>query len=86
MFSDRRGFLKALAAGAAGACVLAEPYRSLAETLRTLVAVGTPRLWVMLVTIRAAAPRSGVACASTLTWDFTGAGVATATVGTVERW
>src|ERR1700733_13270280 len=31
---------------------------SLAGTARTLVAVGTPRLAVMLVTVRAAAPRS----------------------------
>ena len=32
-----------------------------AETVRTLVAVGTARLAFMLVTMRAAAPRNGVA-------------------------
>ena len=48
--------------------------RSRAETERTLVAVGTPRLASMFVTIRAAAPRSGVAPASK-TATFAGAGV-----------
>lgn len=39
MLSDRRGFLKALAAGAAGACMMAEPYRSLAETLHKKIKI-----------------------------------------------
>ena len=46
--------------------------RSRADTERTLVAVGTPRLACMFVTIRAAAPRSGVAPAS-MTTDLVGA-------------
>jgi hypothetical protein len=57
-----------------------------AETVRTLVAVGTPRLAFMLVTIRAAAPRSGVASLSMVAeGDGDGVLVAVATVGTVER-
>ena len=35
-----------------------------AGTVRTLVAVGTPRLASMLATIREAAPRSGTACSA----------------------
>ena len=38
--------------------------RSLAGTARTLVAVGTVRLASMLVTVRAAAPRSGCTSSS----------------------
>jgi L-alanine-DL-glutamate epimerase-like enolase superfamily enzyme len=37
--SDRRGFLKALTAGAAGVCTFAEPYRSVAETLHKKVKI-----------------------------------------------
>ena len=59
-----------------------------AGTVRTLVAVGTARLAVMLATTRAAAPLSGVADAST---GAVGAGPAVAagaaaTAGTAERW
>ena len=39
MFNDRRAFLKAITAGAAGSFLLAEPYRSLAETLRKKVKI-----------------------------------------------
>ena len=65
-----------------------------ADTERTLVAVGTPRLACMFVTIRAAAPRSGVAPAS-MTTDLTGAGAdctvgetlwIVVTAGRGERW
>jgi hypothetical protein len=53
-------------AGAASVSLSAERLTSssLAATLRTLVAVGTLRLAFMLVTMRAAAPRSGVASIS----------------------
>jgi hypothetical protein len=61
-----------------------------AATVRTLVAVGTERLAFILVTMRAAAPRSGVASASIETAGALGvgaaeAGVAEATAGRVER-
>jgi hypothetical protein len=55
--------------------------------VRTLVAVGTAKEASMLVTMRAAAPRSGVASASMATGlEGVGAVVALATVGNVERW
>jgi hypothetical protein len=59
-----------------------------AETLRTLVAVGTPRLAFMFVTMRAAAPRKGVASLSNVASGsvVSGVTVAVATAGTVERW
>src|SRR5487761_2083316 len=59
-----------------------------AEIVRTLVAVGTARLAIMLATIFAAAPRSGVAAASIGAAAFTGAaaGAAATALGTVERW
>ena len=62
---------------------------SRAATVRTLVAVGTPSDASMLATMRAAAPRSGVASGLT---SGAGAGAAGATtcealmVGTGERW
>src|SRR5664280_24542 len=60
--------------------------RSRDDTLRTLVAVGTAKLASMLVTIRAAAPRSGVACVSmSVTGSVSVGGAAVATLGTVER-
>src|SRR5450755_5069170 len=49
---------------------------SLAGTARTLVAVGTPRLAVMLVTVRAAAPRSLLTSAPGPAGGACGAGVA----------
>ena len=60
---------------------------NLADTVRTLVAVGTARLAFILVTIRAAAPRSGVASSSISTMALGGGACTTlvATVGTVER-
>ena len=39
MFHDRRAFLKTLGAGAAGALILAEPYRSLAQSLRKKIKI-----------------------------------------------
>ena len=60
---------------------------SRADTVRTLVAVGTARLASMLATMRAAAPRRGVAASSTSGATTTGAaGADEATLGTVERW
>src|SRR5580692_1821448 len=49
-----------------------------AGTVRTLVAVGTPRLASMLATIREAAPRSGVASSPPAGTMEVGAGAATA--------
>src|ERR1035437_4663525 len=49
---------------------------SLAGTARTLVAVGTPRLAIMLVTVRAAAPRSLLTSAPGPAGGVCGAGVA----------
>ncbi len=63
--------------------------KSRAATVRTLVAVGTLRLAFMLVTMRAAAPRRGVASASIVTGVTGVVGatvVAVATAGNVERW
>jgi hypothetical protein len=61
--------------------------KSRADTVRTLVAVGTARLAFILLTMRAAAPRNGVASASIATTGLTAAGATdVATVGTVERW
>ena len=61
--------------------------RSRADTVRTLVAVGTARLAFMFATMRAAAPFSGVASVSNATTALAaGAGAAEATLGTVERW
>ena len=54
--------------------------RSRAGTVRTLVAVGTDRLSSMLATVRAAAPRSGVA--SSVAAGTTGAGAGAAAAGT----
>ena len=51
---------------------------SRAGTVRTLVAVGTPRLASMLATIREAAPRSGVASSFTAAIGASGAGAAAA--------
>jgi hypothetical protein len=39
VLSDRRGFLKRLTAAAAGSFLLAEPYRSLAATMRKKVKI-----------------------------------------------
>src|ERR1035437_5925274 len=60
-----------------------------AATVRTLVAVGTRKEASMLVTMRAAAPRNGVAAAFTSTGLGAGAAATAwvvATVGTGERW
>ena len=54
--------------------------RSRAGTVRTLVAVGTERLSSMLATVRAAAPRSGVA--SSVAAGTTGAEAGAAAAGT----
>ena len=61
--------------------------KSLADTVRTLVAVGTARLASMLATMRAAAPRSGVASSSMSGVATTATGaIDVVTAGTVERW
>ena len=61
--------------------------RSLADTVRTLVAVGTARLASMLATMRAAAPRRGVASVSMSGVTAAAAGADdVATLGTVDRW
>jgi hypothetical protein len=39
VLSDRRGFPKHLAASRAGSCLLAEPHRSLAKTMRKKVKI-----------------------------------------------
>ena len=39
MNSSRRGFLKTLSAGTAGLCFMAEPYRTIAETLRKKIKI-----------------------------------------------
>ena len=60
--------------------------KSRADTVRTLVAVGTDRLASMLATMRAAAPRRGVASSSMSEAAATGVDAAgVATLGTVDR-
>ncbi|OYV24036.1 MAG: hypothetical protein B7W95_00050 [Acidimicrobiales bacterium 20-64-4] len=61
---------------------------SRAGTVRTDVAVGTARDASILATMRAAAPRRGVAVSSISTSGVVGAGALNglATFGTAERW